>query len=47
MEEEQQKKQAAGEDVENVDFTVLSREEAWEAMEEVLKVFLQNDGSDD
>ena len=43
IEEEKAKKEAAGEDVEKMDFQGLTREEAWEAMEEVMKVFLDTD----
>ena len=43
MAEEKAKKEAAGEDIDKIDFQGLTREEAWEAMEEVMKVFLQAD----
>ncbi|XP_067942893.1 leucine-rich repeat-containing protein 74A-like [Watersipora subatra] len=43
LEEEKARKEAAGEDVDDLSFEGLSREEAWEAMEEVMKAFLETE----
>lgn len=41
MEEERARKEAAGESVDPLEFDSMSREEAWQAMEEVMKAFVQ------